>query len=214
VVEQSPHAQRCRAVTDRFIAACRADPRVIAATLYGSYARGAADEHSDLDLGLVTTDAAYDAFIAGRDAFIRLLGEPLFVESFGSPDMVFVIFADGVELELMLGREGRFDHGHGGPYEVLLDKANLLAGATFPRSLPSQDEQVETLRRLITWLWHDLSHCITALSRGQLWWAWGQLDELRRTCIKLAVLRHDFAAEVDWDEPYFKIEQTLPNSTA
>jgi predicted nucleotidyltransferase len=67
-------------VLDRFIAACQADERVVAATLYGSYARGAADEHSDLDLGLITTDEAYEAFFAGREAFVRQLGEPAFLK--------------------------------------------------------------------------------------------------------------------------------------
>ena len=55
-----PMAPHHRAVTDRFIAACQADERVVAATLYGSYARGPegppADAYSDLDLGLIITD--------------------------------------------------------------------------------------------------------------------------------------------------------------
>ena len=54
-----PHLQ---AVIDRFVAACRADERVTAAFLVGSYARGAADAHSDLDLCLGTPDDTYDAF--------------------------------------------------------------------------------------------------------------------------------------------------------
>ncbi|HEX6383969.1 MAG TPA: nucleotidyltransferase domain-containing protein [Anaerolineae bacterium] len=45
-------------VIDRFVASCRADERVVAAFLGGSYARGAADEYSDLDLYLITTDRA------------------------------------------------------------------------------------------------------------------------------------------------------------
>ena len=60
----------------RFVAACRADDRVVAAFLGGSYARGAADAHSDLDLTLITTDAAYEEFLAARADFMRGLGEP------------------------------------------------------------------------------------------------------------------------------------------
>jgi hypothetical protein len=66
---------------------------------------------------------------------------------------------------------------------------------------------VETLRRLVYWFWHDLSHFITAMGRGQLWWAYGQLEELRRYCVNLAHLRHNFSAEA---EGYEKIEQALP----
>src|SRR2546427_11631970 len=167
----------------RFIAVCQADERIVAATLYGSYARGAADAYSCLDLGLLTIDEAYEDFCAGREAFIRLLGEPLFLEDFDLPNMVFFIFPDGTEVELSLGRESQFNHNHDGPYRVLLDKKNILAGAVFPRHQPTQTEQGETLRRLVYWFWHDLSHFIAALGRGQLWWAYGQLEELRRYCV-------------------------------
>jgi predicted nucleotidyltransferase len=74
---------------NRFVMACQADERVVAATLFGSYARGAADAYSDLDLGLITTDEAYEDFVAGREAFIRLLGKPVFLEDFDVPNMVF-----------------------------------------------------------------------------------------------------------------------------
>jgi len=202
-----PHNHNHQVVINRFVAACQADERVVAATLYGSYARGAADAYSDLDLGLLTTDEAYEDFLAGREAFIRLLGEPVFLEDFDLPNMVFFIFPDGVEVELSLGRESQFNHNHGGPYQVLLDKKNILAGAVFPRRHPTQAEQLERLRRLVYWFWHDLSHFIAALGRGQLWWAYGQLEELRRYCVNLARLRHNFATEADG---YDKVEQALP----
>ena len=194
-------------IMNRFVAACQADARVVAATLYGSYARDAADTYSDLDLGLITTDAAYEDFVAKREAFIRLLGEPLFLEDFDLPNLVFVIFPGGTEVELALGHESQFHHTHGGPYRVLLDKKNLLAGAVFPRSQPAPAEQIETLRRLVSWFWHDLSHFIAAMGRGQLWWAYGQLEALRRYCVNLARLRHDFAAAA---EGYEKVEQAIP----
>ena len=69
---------------NRFVAACQADERVLPAFLHGSYVKGTADAYSDLDLGLITTDEAYVDFYAGREAFIRLLGEPVFLEDFGA----------------------------------------------------------------------------------------------------------------------------------
>ena len=56
--------QRHRVIMNRFVAACQADERVVAAFLGGSYARGTADAYSDLDLYLITTDAMYDDFKA------------------------------------------------------------------------------------------------------------------------------------------------------
>jgi RimJ/RimL family protein N-acetyltransferase/predicted nucleotidyltransferase len=203
-IQPPPHHQ---AILDRFIAACQADERVVAAFLGGSYARGTADAYSDLDLGLITTDEAYEGFLAEREAFIRRLGEPVFLEDFDLPHNVFFILADGAEGELALGRESQFQHIHGGPHRVLLDKKGILAGVVFPWRTAPHAEQVETLRRLITWFWHDLSHFITAMGRGQLWWAHGQLEELRLTCINLARLRKNFSAAADG---YEKVEQVLP----
>ena len=205
-IQPSPHHQ---VVMNRFVAACQADERVVAAFLGGSYARGAADAYSDLDLYLITTDKDYDDFLAGREAFLRLLGEPLFLEDnhdYGF-DLVLFIFADGTEGELGLGRASHFTHIHGGPYRVLLDKKRILAGALFPGYEPAHAEQVDTLRRLIYWFWHDLSHhFITPMARGQLWSAYGALEDLRLTCVNLARLREHFQAAADG---YEKVEQAI-----
>lgn len=197
-------------VTDRFVAACQADERVVAAFLGGSYARGTADAYSDLDLYLITSDEAYEDFIAGREAFMRGLGEPVFVEDFELPDTVFYIFSEGTEGELGLGRESQFDHIHSGPYRVLLDKKGILAGAVFPQHEPAPARQRETLRRLVYWFWHDLSHFITAMGRGQLWWAHGQLEALRLTCVNLARLKQDFSDADVGEEGYFKVDKAIP----
>jgi predicted nucleotidyltransferase len=205
---QQPHHHQV--VINRFVAACQADERVVAAFLGGSYARGTADAYSDLDLCLITTDEAYDGFFAGREAFIRLLGEPVFLGDFNGYgfDMVTFIFADGTEGELVLGRESHFTHIHGGPYRVLLDKTGILAGAVFPWYELAQAEQIETLRHLVYEFWHDLSHhFITALAREQIWSAYGALEDLRLTCVNLARLRQNFQAAA---EGYEKVEQAIP----
>jgi predicted nucleotidyltransferase len=197
-------------VINRFVAACQADERVVAAFLGGSYVKGTADAYSDLDLSLITTAEAFEKFTAGREAFIRLLGEPLFLEDFDLSNIAFFIFPDGTEVELWFGSESHLNHIHSGPYRVLLDKKGLLAGAVFPEYQPAQAEQIETLRRLIYWFWHDLSHFITAMGRGRLWWAHGQLEALRRYCLNLARLRQNFSDAEVGEEGYFKVEQAIP----
>src|SRR5438552_11519282 len=89
--------QNHQVVMNRFVAAGLADERVVAAFLGGSYARGTIDEYSDLDLYLITTDEAYDDVFTGREAFLRRLGEPVFLEDFHEYgfDMVTFIFGDG-----------------------------------------------------------------------------------------------------------------------
>jgi hypothetical protein len=48
---------------------------------------------------------------------------------------------------------------------------------------------------------------MAALGRGQLWWAYGQLHELRRYCLNLARLRQNFSISA---EDYEKVELYLP----
>jgi predicted nucleotidyltransferase len=205
---QPPHHHQI--VINRFVAACQADERVVAAFLSGSYARSAADVYSDLDLGLITPDEAYDGFFAGHNDFIRRVGEPVFLEDYhgGDADCVFFMFSDGTEGELAIGRESHFTHIHVGPYKVLLDKKGILAGTTFSGYKPTQAEQIEALRRLIHWFWHDLRHhFITPMARGQIWSGYGGLEDLRLTCINLARLRQNFEVEA---EGYEKVEQAIP----
>lgn len=198
----------CQAVVDRFVAACQRDERVVAAFLGGSYAAGKADLYSDLDLGLITSDDAYENFLEDYPTFINLLGEPGLLEDFDLPNVVFFIFLDGTEVELAVGRESHFKHIHRGLHKTLLDKKGVLEGVVFSGEEVAQDEQFETLRRLVYWFWHDLSHFIAAIGRGQLWWAHGQLEELRRLCLNLARLQNDFTASTD---SYEKIEKAVPS---
>lgn len=200
---------RHRRVVERFVAACQADPRVAAAFLSGSYARGANDAYSDLDLNAIIHDHAYDEFFDQRTAFIRQLGEPIFMQDYHGQesDVVFFMFADEAECELVLGRASRFQRMSKGPYVTLVDPHQILAGVEFTGYAPEPDEQIATVRAHISWFWHDLAHhFITPLARGQIWSAYGSLEDLRRTCVNLARLRQDFAAEA---EGYEKLEEAV-----
>lgn len=197
-------------ILDRFIAACHADERIVAAFLGGSYAKDKADKFSDLDLFFITSDEAYDDFLAERESFIRLLGEPLFLEDFGMAHGCLIIYSNGTEAEIWFGRESKFKNIHEGPYRVLLDKKGILAGEVFPMHIADQAKQTEILRQQIDWFWHDLSHFIKAMGRSQLWFAYGELEVIRQICVNLARLRYNFSDAYMGDEPYFKVEQVLP----
>src|SRR4051794_17677244 len=199
-------------VLRRFVAACEEDERVVAAFLGGSLAAGRGDEWSDLDIYVITTDEAFEVFLEGREAFMGRLGEPLFLESFDISHTLFFVFADGTEGELGAASESRFLGMHEGPHRTLVDKKGILDGVDFRGRQASPEEQVETLRRQVYWFWHDLSHFVTAMGRGQVWWAQGQLEALRGYCVNLARLRHDLADDEAGDEPYFKVEKAIPVS--
>jgi predicted nucleotidyltransferase len=197
-------------VLDRFVKICQPDERIVAALLVGSYVKGKADEHSDLDLYLITTDEAHDDFVSRRESFVRLLDEPLFMEDFDLPGIVFLIFPDGSEVEISYVRESQANHVFSEPFKTLLDKKNITAGLVSRDDEVVRDGQTEKFRRLIYWFWHELSHFITAMGRGQLWWAHGQLGALRLYCMNLARLQNDFSDAGVGEEGYFKIENVLP----
>ena len=195
------------AVVLRFIGACSADDRIVAAFLAGSHATGTADAYSDLDLGVITTDAAFADVIADRRSLVERLGEPLFLDHFGREWNVFFILADGTEGEIFFGREGALDEIDVGPFEPLLDTRGILAGVAFPFSPPDADAQREYLRQIVNWFWHELSHFIAAIGREDLWWAAGQLEALRGHCVNLMRIQHGAEAQ---DEPYEKLAKAIP----
>jgi predicted nucleotidyltransferase len=193
-------------VIERFVEACHSDERVVAAFLRGSYVTNTADNYSDLDLGLTTTDQSHQPFVEEIAAFITRLGESLFLEDFELGHTSFFILADGTETELAIGAESHFQHLHKGPYKVLLEKTEVLPQAVFSGEAPTSEEQTETLRRPLYWFWHDLSYFIAAIGRGQLWWAYAQLEILRRSCVDLLRLQNDFSEPV---ENYEKLEKAV-----
>ena len=199
-----------RAFVDRFVQACEADDRVVAAFLGGSNAKGHADAYSDVDLCLITTAHSLDEFIKEREDFLRSLGDLVFLEDFDHPQTSFYIYSDETEGELNLFSEAQLGDIHSGPFHILLDKKHLLDGAEFPEPVPAAPEQIEKLRSQVQVFWHELSHFITAMQRGQSWWARGQLESLRSVCVNLARLQHNILDADVGEEAYFKIETVMP----
>lgn len=195
---------------DRFVRACEADDRIVAAFLGGSNAKGCADAYSDLDLCVITKDESFDEFFNERETFLRSLGELVFLEDFGFPDIAFYIFTDDTEGELYFGSASRLNQIHSGPFLALIDKNNILEGAVFPEREPDSADQINRLRSQIRWFWHELSHFITAMRRDQLWWAQGQVEALRAICVNLARLRHNILDPDAGEEAYFKVEKVMP----
>ena len=132
------------------------------------------------------------------------------MEDFDLPGIVFLIFPDGSEVEISYVRESQANHVLSEPFKTLLDKKNITAGVVSRDHEVDRDGQTEKLRRLIYWFWHELSHFITAMGRGQLWWAHGQMGALRLYCMNLARLQNDFSDAGVGEEGYFKIENVLP----
>ncbi len=182
----------------------------MAALLGGSRGRGEADAYSDVDICVIAKDDAYEALIGDRSAFVGRLGTPLFLEDFGFAGLVFFILADGTEGELFFGSEGRLEELEPGPrFRTLFDPGGILEGVSFAEERADPSGQHEVLRQILTWFWHELSHFIGAIGRGELWWAAGQLESLRGHCVNLVRIEHGaFAGE----EPYEKLDRTIDHA--
>jgi predicted nucleotidyltransferase len=190
-------------LVERLVDVCARDERVVALFEGGSRARGEADEHSDIDASVIVADDAYVELLDAKAEFVGSITDALFVEDFGIEHMAFVITPDGVELELHFFGLGDLDAVHAGPHRVLLDPRDILQGRTFPPSGPDEAARMRHLREILVWFWHDLGHFTTAIARGQLWWAAGQLQQLRDSCVNLVRIEEGGEAE---DEPYWKLD--------
>jgi len=191
---------------ERATALAQADERVDALLLYGSRAGGTADEHSDVDLGLIPSDEWYDAVVAGAPRLISALGEPLFLEWFQSPNWLHAILGDGAEMELLIQRADEIDLEL--PHRILFDRGRIADRAGRAAGAPSEDApDAGGVRAMVHWFWHDVGHLITALARGRTWWAYGQLEQLRSVCVRLTRAR--IGAPVEDDEPYWKLDDSV-----
>ncbi len=195
-IDELPLATHHRSFLERLIMVCTNDPRVQAALLGGSYAKRTSDEYSDLDLSVIVADEVYEEFYASRAAFLGELGELVFLAHFNLPYIAFTMYADGTEAELIFASPSRLDQIQCGPFVTLIDKQGILVDAQFPPPDSTPEEQREELQHQIACFWHDFSHFLTAMSRGQLWWAYGQLEELRRLCMNLMRFQYDMAGEI------------------
>jgi len=195
-------------VIERFSAVCAKDERVLAAFVGGSLATGEVDHRSDLDLFVILASDSYEAFFAERREFVGSWANSVFLEDFNGFgfDMLVFILDSGLEGELSLAKEDRFLHLQGGPRRVLVDKEGLLENVEFPWQRPSEEDQIQTLRRHLNWFWRDLSLFTVALDRGQRWTAYGYLESMRRRCVNLARLKEDFAS---WADGYEKVEHSV-----
>jgi hypothetical protein len=123
-----------------------------------------------------------------------------------------VIYADGVELELNIVRRSELTTLRPGRHEPLFDPDGILSSLS--SELPELDltAQVEHLRRILFWFWHDLGHFTAAVGRRQVWWAAGQLEQLRGLCVDLVRIGEGVAVEED--DPFWKLDVEITSSDA
>ncbi|TDD46390.1 hypothetical protein E1263_36665 [Kribbella antibiotica] len=104
-----------------------ADDRVLAAYLIGSYATGAADRFSDLDIHLVVTDDSHSWFEEHWDEVLRdLAGPTVFTQRLGTLAGGLGITPDWLHVDLIAHPLAAFDRFQYDGVRVLFDRSGTL----------------------------------------------------------------------------------------
>lgn len=183
--------QERAALLERALAALRADPRILAAWLFGSEARDSADALSDLDIWTVVADAHIDAVRDARFDYVRGAGAVL--HCYDGPQNAP---AGGAYLMTLYA-------GQAGPHQVdwywqpraraaIPTTARLLfnrddvplaapgAGPLEPAWPSDADDRRERAARCAGFFWVMANIAAKNIARGLTWTVIGQLDLLRR----------------------------------
>ena len=208
-----------RAFLHRLVAATEPDGRVVALSLGGSHASGTADEYSDLDLTLITTDGGFESLHAERFELLRGLGDPIFLEEhndFGFLLLLF-IYTDGVCGEVSLAPARDVKAVVGGPNVALFDKGGLRAEQSDEGGLDGVTRS-GIARRSLSWFWYHRRLLDVMVARGRLWTAHHYLERCRELCLDLAWMRdrsevwpggHEKAEFLVHDEILEKLARTV-----
>ena len=155
-----------------------ADERVIGFQRVGSGVGDGGDRHADVDYAVVIERRAVPREVA-RDAAGRM--EQL-LPVVGHYDVPFdelrvasFLLENALEVDLIIG------HDH-------------ALARFFPEWPRSTGEPTERGRRLVEFVWHDVTHAATALVRGRLWRSLYHVERVGDAALELAALRHGLEA--------------------
>jgi hypothetical protein len=164
-------------------AACASGMRVSALAgmaIAGSFALDIADEYSDVDLKLVTTDDGYDDVVTAQDELIAACGNAVArfpADHTGLPELTIVLYDDLVHVDLHPIRLSELAEKNAGmPALVLWERDGSVTrelAKPGPQQPPVDLEWIE--RRVWTWFWYLHSKIL----RGEIYEALDGLAWLR-----------------------------------
>lgn len=130
---------------DRVAEVLEADPRVLAAWLVGSHARGTADRHSDVDLWLVVAPESKEAFLADWPELSELVAHSVLRQRvFGSTFLH--ITADWQRWDVSIGDPDDVSRRTRGTVKPLFDRAGLRDRLAPPGApLPPDPAEIKAL---------------------------------------------------------------------
>jgi hypothetical protein len=192
------------ALLERVTAVLKADGRVRAAFLRGSFYSGQPDLYSDLDVFAVVEISDVEAFFEQGRAVLAEVGQLICVsQGDTNPPTLRALFPGPMRVDLSVVAIENIP-----PYEgwrVLFDTNGVLE--TRPRPPETADPlQPEHVAAVCDQFWWNLFNSIGQLKRGHLWMALYQLDQCRSTLAQMMRWRRDTDRPV---ERFIDLEQHL-----
>jgi len=111
---------------EQFVAGLDGDERVLAVALSGSVAAGTADEWSDLDIQIVAAAEHYDGFLGDWPTWLAEIVPTVFARTPIAPFIINVVTADGLTLDILVGKGQAFEFPQSSEYVV-----GMLSGVRF-----------------------------------------------------------------------------------
>ena len=155
-------------------------PGLVGMVIAGSFALGIADEYSDVDLKLVSTDDGFDDVVHAQEQMISAAGTSIArfpADHTGLPELTIVLYDDLVHVDFLPIRLSELAQKNEGiPAHVLWERDGSLTrelAAPGPDRVPLDLEWIE--RRVWTWFWYLQSKIL----RGEIYEALDGLAWLR-----------------------------------
>jgi predicted nucleotidyltransferase len=192
------------ALLERVIGVLKANARLRAAFLRGSFYRGQPDSYSDLDLFAVAEEADAEELLELGRAMLHIAGGTLWVSALdAAPPRLRALFPGPLKLDLTIVTMETLP-----PYEgwrILFDHDHLLRTRARTAQLfePLQPEHVAMI---CDEFWWNMFSSVGQIKRGQLWMALHLLDICRANLAQIMRWRRDPEHP---DERYTDLERHL-----
>jgi len=173
----------------RIVAALRADSRLRAAFLRGSFYHGQPDAYSDLDVVAVAADAEAETLVAIGRELLEATGQVVWISVMNTRQpQLRALFSGPIEVDLSVVTAEDLPPYDG--WHILLDDDQLLHARSHPPQAfgPLLPEHVSML---CDEFWWSMFSSVSQLKRGQLWMALHLLDTCRAGLAQIMRWRRD-----------------------
>jgi Streptomycin adenylyltransferase len=182
VLSLEEHGQRRDALLEKITVGLKADERVMAAWLTGSFGRNEADEWSDLDLHVVVKDEVIEDIRQNPYQMFELGGEPLLTQGGGIPSdcmpggyFWLVLYAGALEVDWNIGSLSEAERQAASV--VLFDTVGIPV--TPPQEPVSKEEIIAKAQQSLSFFWAMAPIALKYAGRGHTRQAVSQIGLLR-----------------------------------